>query len=101
MIQYETGDAHSSVERMTGQNTDEYCFRILLERHESDDSLAHGNKVSQRSEEIDFWEKNVRDDDECADSTRFKRGRLTSPEIQKTKKVKEEVFSSSNSSHFQ
>lgn len=66
MVQNETSNAHSSVERMTSQNTDEYCVCSLLERNESDDSLTYGNKVSRRSEKIDFREKNVGDNNESA-----------------------------------
>jgi hypothetical protein len=72
-----------------------------LERDESDDLLAYGNKVSWRSEKIDFCEKNVGDNNESADRAGFKRPHGASSKIQKAKKVEEEMFFSFDSSNFQ
>jgi hypothetical protein len=81
MAQYETSNAHSSVERMACQNTDEYCICSFLKRNEADNSLAYSNKASWRSEKIDFCEKNVGDNDESGDGTGFNRPRCASSEI--------------------
>jgi hypothetical protein len=73
-----------------------------LERDESDDSFARSDKVSWCSEKIDFCEENVGNNNDCSEDTMFfKRLRNASSEIQKAKKVKEEVLFSFDGSNFQ